>query len=372
MADTGTKCTKKPWEPCSVHRPLPTDKSLTRPAERPTFASAPAVTVDPLEKLKSLHAALVDQQAAPEAPAEDSDNAFKRRYDSMEEKLEAFHAELEKAVTDLDTDENWLAYLDTMSKFHRYSFQNQMLIALQRPGATHVAGFNKWKEMGRHVNKGERGISILAPKTIRETEKDAAGKPSLDAKGKPVKRTKVIGFTTATVFDVAQTDGDPLPSIQRELSETPPLGFVQNLEDSIRRTGYEVSYEEITGGAHGYTSPTEKRVVIDSRLTPGSQAATLAHELGHIQAGHMERISEYHTGHGGHRGAIEVEAESVAYALCRNAGMKTPAETAGTYVAGWARAERDPEVVKKSAQAVCKAVKEILSDPAWKQDDEEA
>lgn len=157
----------------------------------------------------------------------------------MDDKLAAFHAELEKAVNALDNDENWHNYLDTMSRFHRYSFQNQLLIALQRPDATKVAGFNTWKALDRHVMKGERGIAILAPRTVRETVKDAAtGKPRLDAAGKPLKQTKVVGYTTATVFDVSQTDGKPLADIQHELTETPPEGFIPNLEGAIQRAGY--------------------------------------------------------------------------------------------------------------------------------------
>lgn len=120
------------------------------------------------------------------------------------------------------------------------------------------------------------------------------------------------------------------------------------------------------GGAEGFTTADgSKRVVVDSGLSAGSRASVLAHELGHIKAGHLDRVDEYHAGHGGSRGAMEVEAESISFVLCRHAGMKTPGETASTYVKGWERTVRDQEQVKNSAQTVAKAVKEVLGNPAF-------
>lgn len=284
---------------------------------------------------------------------------FTKKYDKVKEKVEAFHAELELAVAGLGDDTNWNNYLHTMSNFHFYSLYDQLLISLQRPDASRVAGFRKWQEHDRSAMKGEKGISILRPAVVKTKEKDAAGKPVIGPDGKPVSSSKVIGFSTATVFDVSQTDGKPLPEAYAELSEEPPAGFIEDLEQSIRDAGFAVSYEAIPGNGHGFTEPTGKRVVIDEKLSPAERAMTLAHERGHIELGHLERMAEYHTGHDGARGAMEVEAESFAYVVCRAQGMSTAVGGASsTYVAGWSRT--DPTAVRKSAEAVAKAVKTVL------------
>lgn len=245
------------------------------------------------------------------------------------------------------------------------SLYNQLLIAVQRPGATRVAGYRKWEEFGRHVMKGEKGISIFAPKMVRMTVEDGNGKPVMGADGKPLKQQRCIGFTTATVFDVAQTDGDPLPELDRELSETPPDGFTDDLEAAITGSGFTVSYEATGSAADGYTDPRTKRVVVDPTLSPGRRAEVLAHELGHIKAGHLEQIDDYHTGHGGQRGRMELEAEAIAYGLCRANGMSTQVgKIASTYVAGWTR--ENPDLIKESATKVSGTVKGVLAAGSWR------
>lgn len=296
---------------------------------------------------------------------ERSASPFSQRYDTMEEKLDAFRTELEERIESLGEDQNWRSYLQTMSKFHHYSMANQLLIQAQRPGAALVAGFNRWKEMGRHVVKGERAITIFAPRTVSSMLEDANGAPVLGENGKPVRASRVVGFTTASVFDVSQTDGEPLPTPHAEISEEPPEGFKDDLESAVRSSGYEVEYsDEIR--ADGLTNPQTKKVLISSRLSPAMQAATLAHELGHIKAGHMERTSDYHTGHGGQRGQMEIEAESIAYSVCRANGMtKQLGDASGTYISGWARAA-GKAAVKESAQKVSSVVKEILGAEGWR------
>lgn len=301
----------------------------------------------------------------------DTDSVFTRRYDSVEEKLKALHDELEARVLGLADDAEWNDYLDTMSRFHRYSFGNQMLIHIQTGGqATQVAGFRKWQEMDRSVMKGEKGIAILAPKRVTVTDKDDNGKPKLDANGKPIKSKRVVGFTTATVFDVSQTDGKPLPEGgNRMLSETPPDGFRDDLETAIAAEGYTVSYEEIGGGANGYTDPVNKRVVVKEGLPAANQAKTLAHELGHIKAGHLDRMDEYHTGHGGQRNSMEVEAESYAYVLTRMNGMSPQVgDYSSRYVAGWGGT--DGETVRKSAEHVQKCIKDTIANGSWRNVDD--
>lgn len=297
----------------------------------------------------------------PEKP----ETVFTKRYETLDDKIDAFQSELNDAVAGLAHDENWQAYLETMGKFHKYSMFNQMLIAVQCPNASRVAGYRKWEEFGRRVNKGEKAIGIFAPKMIRVTELDGAGKPVKDAKGKLKKNSRCVGFTTASVFDVSQTDGDELPSVDRELSETPPDGYKDDLETAITDAGFTVSYEKITGGASGFTEPAGKRVVVDSALSPANTVQVLAHELGHIKAGHLDKMDEYHSGHGGSRGAMELEADAVASVLGRANGM-TPAvsKVSSYYIAGWNRS--NPDAMKESAQVVSKTVKSILETGTWR------
>lgn len=287
-------------------------------------------------------------------------NPLAQRFDTLEEKIEAMKDELAAGVADLAEDENWKRHLDVMSKFHQYSFQNQILISIQRPGATRVAGFKVWKGLGRSVMKGEKGIAILAPRVINRRNKET-GEPELDEHGKP--KRAVVGFTSATVFDVSQTDGEPLPEVYQELSEDPPAGFVEDLEKAIVANGYQVVYEETGSAALGFTSPSSKRVVIDPDLSPGTRATTLAHELGHIECGHLDRLEEYHTGHGGCRGEMEVQAESFSYVLAKMNGMRTNLKPASEYVASWQQTDKD--ALRKVGDTLQKAIKGAVGRVSW-------
>lgn len=289
------------------------------------------------------------------------ENPLAIRFDTLEEKIEAMKAELEDGVAALANDESWLRHLHVMSQFHSYSFNNQVLISIQRPNATRVAGFKVWKSIGRSVKKGEKGISILAPKVVSARNKET-GEPELDESGKPKRR--VVGFTSATVFDITQTEGEALPATYQELSEEPPAGYIEDLEAAIAAAGFEVVYEKTGSGALGYTSPSAKRVVVDPDLSPGTRATTLAHELGHIECGHLERMEEYHTGHGGCRGEMEVQAESFSYVLSRMNGMETNLRPASEYVAGWGR--HQPEALRQIGDTLQKAVKGAASRVKWR------
>ena len=294
------------------------------------------------------------------------ESVFTQRYDTLDEKLAVIQSELESAVANLADDDEWNRMLETMGKFHRYSLSNQMLIQLQTAGrGTQVAGFRKWEEVNRSVNKGERAITILAPKKLRVAEKDRAGKAVLGADGKPQKKTIITGFTTAAVFDVSQTSGEDLPDPEKMmlLSETPPTGFREDLEAAITSAGFTVSYEPISGTARGYTDPVGRRVVIRDDLPEANSASTLAHELAHIKAGHLDRISEYHMGHNGARDAMEIEAESISHALCAVNGLDSTGK-AGRYVAAWGHT--DPQRVRQAAETVTKTVRDIIDNHHWR------
>ena len=294
------------------------------------------------------------------------ETVFTKKYADTDEQLKAFQEELHKTIEDLPNDENWKEYLNTISKFHRYSPTNQMMIMVQNPDASLVAGFNKWKDLERAVNKGEKGIRIFVPLMQTVTSKDTNGKPVLGADGKPEKRSFTKGFKMAAVFDVSQTDGKPIQTEFGTLTETPPDGFHDDLEAAVSDAGFTVSYAPLSGSRKGYTTADgSNQVVVDANLSPAERSAVLAHELGHIKAGHTERKGEYHQGEGGCRGEMEVEAESIAYSLCRANGMSTDlSQSSSAYIHGWART--NPEHVKKSAELVSKTVKGILDSSKWR------
>lgn len=290
-----------------------------------------------------------------------------QKFDTLEEKIEAMSAEVEVLVEELKTDAGWNRYLETMSKFHSYSFTNQLLIALQLPDATRVAGNGTWKALGRTVKPFEErghGASIFRPVIAWVDKLDNNGEKVLGQDGKPLRERRPVGYSATTVYDVAQTAGEDLPVGTPELTQEAPPGFREDLERSIADLGFTVSYEEISRSAKGFTSQ-DGRVVIDSRLNDGERAMVLAHELGHIAAGHLETEGDYHVGPGGQRGRMEIEAESISHVLLRMNGMD-PSAQSGRYAAGWAMAQRDdPEVVKKSAAAVQVAVKRLIGERLW-------
>lgn len=308
--------------------------------------------------------------AAPPVPV--SENPLAREFGTVEEKIEAMTRELDTLVAGLETDEGWNQYLDTMARFHTYSFSNQMLIAFQAPDATLVAGKTKWAELGRELKPYEergRGIAIFRPKLGYFEKTDAQGNIVRDENGKPVKERKVFGYTTATVYDISQTSGSDLPDGVPLLREEPPAGLIEDLESTITSLGYPVTYGRLSPGMRGATGVDqltgEKRVIISEDLPEGHRAKTLAHELGHIAAGHTDRLEEYHVREGGARGHMEIEAESISHVILRLNGMD-PSESTSRYAAGWAKVQSDdPDAVKNSAVAVQKAVKELIGSRPW-------
>lgn len=302
-----------------------------------------------------------------------SGSVFTTRYETLEDKVAAIQAELDARITELSDDESWERLLHTMTKFPKYSFHNQLLIQVQRPDASRVAGFKRWGDVGRHVRKGERGITILAPRVVRGKVRDDGGNVELGDDGKPVVSSRVVGFTTATVFDVSQTDGEPLADPMNLLSDDPPEGFVEDLESAAAKLGFPVSYEQIDSGSDGYTTKADGgRIVVDSRLTPARRASVLAHELGHVACGHMDR-DDYHTGDGGHRGAMEVEAESVSYVLARLNGMRLDrgevSQGHAAYIGYWSTVQSggvDTQTLRDSGTHVAGTVKALLEGHHWR------
>lgn len=201
-------------------------------------------------------------------------------------------------------------YLEMLSRFHHYSFGNCLLIAIQRPDATHVAGFQCWKRLGRYVKQGEKGILILAPMVRRQkAEQSEAG----DADDEVSKETTpaVCGFRAVHVFDVSQTEGAELPEFSR--IEGDPGDKVQVLEAVVRSHGIELVYEPHLGGADGRSEGG--KIVLREGLAPAEHFAVLAHELAHERLHRTERRKETT------RKVRELEAEAVAFVVTKAAGL---------------------------------------------------
>jgi antirestriction protein ArdC len=276
-----------------------------------------------------------------------------------DEKIAALHAQIAEGVEGLVTAGAWQAMLDAAAKFHAYSFGNQMLIALQSPTATRVAGFRTWQALGRQVRKGEKGIGILAPCTYRpKTEAPDDGKttqtpttPATDSPTPP--RPQLRGFRAVYVFDQAQTEGEDLPTLgETPATGTVPAGLWDGLTAQITAHGYTVQRGDC-GTAEGYTDPATKTVRVTGTAQDAEAVCTLAHELAHIECGHVQDLPTYTTC----RGSCEVEAESVAYIISAAHGV-TSTSTFG-YVTGWAHGE--VSAVRATADTVTAAARTILN-----------
>lgn len=246
---------------------------------------------------------------------------------------------LAEEVRALTTSDRWRSHLELQGRFHRYSFNNALLIGAQDPEATRVAGFATWKKFGRSVRKGERAIWILAP---------MVGRPIRDADGD--ERRPIHGFRPVAVFDIEQTEGEDLPRICRNLEGGDPLTGFQALCRRAERLDYRVELAELPGTTNGDCSFALRRIRVEARNHPAQQVKTLAHELAHALLHEA----------GGDRARAELEAESTAFVVCRAFGIDSGGYSFG-YVAGWAGG--GPEavaVITSSGAAIQRAVAQIL------------
>ncbi|MDY6311922.1 MAG: YodL domain-containing protein, partial [Lachnospiraceae bacterium] len=264
--------------------------------------------------------------------------------------------------------EKYKTYLNTMSRFHNYSFNNTMLIAMQKPDATLVAGFKAWqKNFDRHVKKGEKGIRILAPapyKIKEEQEKfdPVTGEIMLDKNGMPVTEEveiKIPAFRVVPVFDVSQTDGKELPDIGvNELS-----GSVEDYEDFMQAltevSPVPISYEDIDGDAKGYFHTTDHRIAIQEGMSQSQTVKTAIHEVAHAKLHDREQNQDIDTVLDKDRNTKEVEAESVAYTVCQHFGIDTSDYSFG-YIAGWS-SDRDMKELKSSLDTIRKTASELIT-----------
>jgi antirestriction protein ArdC len=219
------------------------------------------------------------------------------------------HAELVEAIEALTTGNDWRRMLAVSSRFHHYSANNCFLIMLQRPEATRVAGYRTWQSLGHQVRKGERGIRILAPCKYRYT--------ATDHDGTETRHVAVRGFTTATVFDVSQTDGEPIPDVAPALLEGEGVaGLWDALAHQVKAAGYTLERGECHG-ANGSTDHSVRTVRVRDDVSDAQATKTLAHELAHVIL-HPDTAAYFAC-----RGRFEVEAESVAFLVTQAAGLAT-------------------------------------------------
>lgn len=256
-----------------------------------------------------------------------------RGSEAKESKLDTIMKSLEEGVEKIFTSEQYHIYLDTMAKFHNYSFNNTLLIAMQRPDATLVAGYQTWqKKFQRHVKRGEKGIKIIAPAPVkekREVEKvdDETQEIIIGVDGQP--ETEVVErilprFRVTTVFDVSQTDGEPLPTLEtRELDGDVIIyeDFIEGLEDL---SPVPFQFIEIESGAKGYYSNSEKYIAIQSNMSQAQTMKTAVHETAHAILHDRDIMEE--NGMTKDRMTKEVEAESVAYVVCNHFGLEISIE----------------------------------------------
>ena len=282
------------------------------------------------------------------------------------ERMKEITDRLETGIQELFESERYKAYLTTMSKFHSYSFNNTLLIAMQ--GGQLVAGYNKWRdEFHRNVKKGEKAIKILAPapfKAKKEVQKlDAQGRPVMGKDGKPVTEVQEIqvpAFKIVSVFDVSQTEGEPLPSIG-----------VEELTGSVERYGeffkaleqtspVPIGFEDIPSGSHGYYHLTEKRIAIQEGMSELQTLKTAIHEIAHskLHAIDPEAPAIEQADRPDSR-TREVQAESVAYAVCQHYGLDTSDYSFG-YVAGWSSG-KDLKELKASLETIRATAHELIT-----------
>ena len=284
------------------------------------------------------------------------------------QKVQEITEKLEQGIKELFESEKYKTYLNTMSKFHNYSFNNTMLIAMQKPDATLVAGFKAWqKNFDRHVKKGEKGIRILAPapyKIKEEQEKldPVTGEIMLDKNGIPITEEveiKIPAFRVVPVFDVSQTDGKEFPDIGvNELS-----GSVEDYEDFMQAltevSPVPITYEDIDGDAKGYFRTTDHRIAIQEGMSQSQTVKTAIHEVAHAKLHDRERNQDIDAVLDKDRNTKEVEAESVAYTVCQHFGIDTSDYSFG-YIAGWS-SDRDMKELKSSLDTIRKTASELIT-----------
>ena len=269
---------------------------------------------------------------------------------SQKERIQEITEQLEAGVIAVFESDAYKAYLKCMSKFHNYSLNNTLLIALQRPDASLVAGYNAWKkDHGRQVRKGEKGIKIIAPckYKVELDEKDDDGNQKV---------AEYTGFKVATVFDYSQTEGRELPSVGvNEL--TGDVSDYRKLFNALTEIcPVQIYSEDIEGGAKGYYSDADRKIVIKSGMSQLQTIKTMIHEMAHEKLHAKENLDKDHPVD---RRTKDVEAESVAYTICQHYGLDS-SDYSFTYVARWSSG-KDTKELKASLERIRSAADDMIT-----------
>lgn len=241
---------------------------------------------------------------------------------SHETRVRELLGALEEGLGTLAEDAAWRAHLEFQSRFHRYSYANTLLIARQCPGATYVAGYATWRTMAREVRRGERAIWILAPvRLARRATHRGEGPTTEEAE----RERALVGFRPVAVFDLSQTEGAELPPPCRRLEAPDPHSAYPRLVEAAEKVGFRVEEHHFGDGCNGDCSHERRVIRVEVENSPAQRVKTLAHELAHALL--HERYDE--------RSLAELEAESVAYVVCRHFGIDSSRYTFG-YLASWA------------------------------------
>ena len=243
------------------------------------------------------------------------------------QEVNALVNKIQDGVKEFMTSDKFKEYLKVMSKFHKYSFSNLLLIAFQRPDSTIVAGYTTWKKLGRQVNRGAKSIKILAPSPYKDKVEVEIVNPINGKKEKAIEEVTKMAFRTVSVFDVSDTTGKELPTLCDELKgEAKHLDIVKEVTKEL--TGINIMYEDIKGRAKGYFDPIEKKIAIKNGLSKLHEEKTIIHELSHALL-HSNMKED-----GISRNAAETQAEAVAYVVCQKFGLDT-GDYSFPYLTSW-------------------------------------
>ncbi len=285
------------------------------------------------------------------------------------QKVQEITDKLEEGLKELFESEKYKTYLSTMSKFHNYSFNNTLLIAMQRPEATLVAGYKAWqKNFERHVNKGEKAIRILAPapykiKEERDKLDPVTGEMMFDENGMPHKEqveVTIPAFRAVSVFDVSQTDGMPIPELEAQELLSTVEGYKDFVQALMNVATVPIGFEDIPGDSKGYFHTEEKRIAVQENMSESQTLKTMVHEMAHSML-HNKEINrdDLMEAPAKDRNTKEVEAESVAYTVCQHFGIDTSDYSFG-YIAGWSSG-KDMKELKSSLDTIRKTASELIT-----------
>lgn len=282
--------------------------------------------------------------------------------DKRTDELQQITDKLEKGVLEVFQSDRYKQFLDTMAKFPRYSVNNSLLIMMQKPDAQLCQSFTGWKQMGRYVKKGEKGISILAPAPYKiereQTKLDEKGRPVFDADGEPVKEkveVTIRAFKVVKTFDLSQTDGKELPTIGPSELVGNIEGYPKLLQALQEISPVPVSFELIDGDAKGFYHLEDKKIVVQDGMSEVQTIKTLLHEMAHQKLHDKDNVPEVKDIS---RNGKEVEAESVAYVVCQHYGINT-SDYSFSYVAGWSEGKETPEL-KASLDKIRQTASEFI------------